>query len=114
MACESMRRPNQTVAERKAAIKVALKKLEAQLTAGQVKVVIGPQGAVAFTGWMKEDSDGVVDACAYRTLTAEGSWALKQAVMKAEAMSGRKVNQGAVAAGYHTHDGKTWEPGHGH
>ena len=113
MACESMRRPNQSVEQRKSAIKIALKKLETQLQAGRVNVAISPQGAVAFNGW--QERDDVTDACAYRALTAEGSWALKQAVAKAEAMSGRKVSASAVASGQHSHDGgQTWGPGHGH
>jgi len=115
MACESMRRSGESLQARMARVKAALKKLEAAMLAGKVKVVIAPNGAVAFAGWQTQDKEDVVDACAYRTLSSEGSWALKQAVMKAEAMSGRKVNPQAVAAGHHSHDGgQTWGPGHSH
>jgi hypothetical protein len=111
MACSSMRKPNQTVPERDAEIKAALRRLEAALQAGQVTVAISPQGAVAFGAW--SDRDGVTDACAYRTLAAAGSWALRQAVARAEALGGRKVNERAVLAGTHSHDGgKTWHHGH--
>jgi len=108
-----MRKPGQSVAQRQVAIKAALKRLEAKLKAGRVTVTIGPQGGIAFTGWTNEDKDSVTDACAYNTLQAEGNWELKQAVARAEAMSGRKVSAAAVAGGFHSHDsGKTWHPGH--
>ena len=107
MACETMRRPNQSLAERMSAVKAALSRLERALTAGAVKVQIGPNGAIAFGGWA--DREDVTDACAYRSLTAENSWALRQAVARAEAMTGRQVNPNAVAAGWHSHDnGRTW------
>ena len=113
MSCMSMRRPGQTVAQRQVAVKAALKTLEAKLTAGRAMVVISPQGAVTFQGWESAQRDDVTDACAYNTLQSEGSWALKQAVARAEAMSGRKVSGAAVAGGTHSHDGgKTWHPGH--
>jgi hypothetical protein len=55
----------------------------------------------------------VTDVCAYRTLTASNSWALRQAVAKAEQLAGRKVSAAQVAAGTHSHDGgKTFGPGH--
>jgi len=112
MACMSMRKPNQTVAQRQAAVKASLKTLEQKLQAGRVTVAISPTGAVAFVGWGQERDD-VTDACAYLTLQAEGSWALKQAIARAEAMSGRKVSGAAVAGGTHSHDGgRTWHPGH--
>jgi hypothetical protein len=90
-------------------VKRALKKLEASLAAGQTRVSIAANGAVVFSGWAGEARSGLNDACAYRTLAAEGSWALRQAVARAEAQSGKKVNPRAVAAGWHTHDsGRTW------
>lgn len=113
MACGSMRSRGQSVAQRQAEIKAVLKKLEQKLKSGRVSVMIGPQGGVAFVGWTNEDKDSVTDACAYNTLQAEGNWELKQAVARAEAMSGRKVSAAAVAGGFHTHDGgKSWTPGH--
>jgi methylaspartate ammonia-lyase len=108
MACESMRKPGQTLQSRIDEVRKAITRLEASIQAGRVKVAIGPNGAVAFSGWA--DRDNVTDACAFRTLTASNSWALRQAVVRAEAMSGRKVNTRAVAEGHHSHDGgKTWE-----
>lgn len=107
MACESIRRQGQTLVERMDQVKRALERLERYLTTGSVKVAIGPNGAVAFGGWA--DRDDVTDACAYRSLSATSSWALKQAVARAEAQAGRKVNPTAVAGGWHSHDhGRTW------
>ena len=56
-----------------------------------------------FQGW--QDQNAVTDVCAYRTLTASNSWALRQAVARAETTTGKRVNAQAVAAGWHSHDG---------
>lgn len=109
MACDTMRRPGETVDQRKARAQASTARLEAALTAGTVKLKIGPQGAIAFEGWDAASRDGLTDACGFRRLTAKVSWALRQAVAKAEALAGRKVDQAAVNAGLHSHDGgKTW------
>lgn len=112
MPCDSTLRDGQTLAARNEEIKRALTKLEAELSLGRVGVKISPNGAVAFTSWAAVDRRDVSDVCAYRTLQAQGSFALRQAVLRAEAQQGRKVNPHAVAAGWHSHDGKTWHPGH--
>jgi len=86
-------------------VRESLAKLEEKLKAKEVKVVVGPQGAVAFKGWKDDDRDLVSDVCAYRMLTAGGSLALRQALMAA----GGGVQSRAVIAGYHSHDGgQTW------
>lgn len=105
MACDSRLRQGQSLAQRMAEVKAALARLEAQLKAKSVKVVIAPNGAVTFTGWKDTDRNGMSDACTYRTLTAAGSWELRQAVARAQAESGRQVNPQAVAAGWHSHNG---------
>lgn len=111
MPCDTKLAPNQSLTERGAQIDAALKRLESALQAGRVSVGIAANGAVAFKGW--NDRDGVSDVCAYRTLASGNSWALRQAVARAEALAGRKVNPQAVAAGHHSHDGgKTWHGGH--
>lgn len=113
MPCDSNLRDNQTLAQRNEEIKKALAKLEAELNLGRVGVKIAPNGAVAFTGWKPSDRDDVTDVCAIRTLTAQGSFALRQAIARAEAQQGRKVNPAAVASGWHSHtEGKTWDKGH--
>lgn len=109
MPCDTRLLEDETLAQREVKVKKALTRLEAALTNGQAKVVIGPRGEVAFQGWKKEDRDGMSDACTYRLLSAQNSWALRQAVAKAEALAGKKVNPHAVAGGSHSHDGgKTW------
>lgn len=113
MPCDTVNKQGQTAKERALDVKKALAKLEAQLATGSVKVKIGANGAVAFDGWKPTDRDDVTDVCAIRTLQAQGSWALRQAIAKAETQQGRKVNPHAVAAGHHSHDGgSTWHKGH--
>ena len=107
MACDTRLAVGQTLEARMTQVQAALKRLEASLQNGSVKVGIAPNGAVTFQGWA--DRDYVSDVCAYRTLAAGNSWALRQAVARAEAMSGKKVNARAVEAGWHSHDGgSTW------
>lgn len=107
MACFTMTKPNQTLVERSKEVAASLARLRRYIAAGQVQIVIGPNGAIGLNGW--KDRDDVTDVCAVRTLTAEGSWELRQAIAKAEAMTGRRVNMQATAAGWHSHDGgKTW------
>lgn len=111
MACDTVRTtPRQTAEERRTEVRAALKALEARLLSGALKVVVDrASGAVAFVGWQGGERRGLTDACAYRTLSASSSWALKQAVAKAEAAAGRRVDARAVTAGVHSHDGgATW------
>lgn len=85
----------------------AIKRLNAALGAGTAQVVIGAAGSIAFKGW--NEREGVSDLCAYRALAASNSPELRRAVMRAEAMSGRKLDTRAVASGVHSHDGgSTW------
>ena len=113
MPCDSSLTPGQSLAERVSEIDRALKRLEAALSVGSVRIVISPNGAVTFAGWNSESRARVADVCAFRTLTASGSPVLRMAVARAEAMQGRKVNVSAVAAGVHSHDdGRTWNRGH--
>lgn len=111
MPCDSVKKPNQSLQERNEEVRRSLQRLEQALQSGRVKVKIGPTGGVAFEGWSKEDRDGVTDVCGYRTLAAQNSWALRQAVQRAEMQQGKKVNPQAVAAGHHAHNG-VWHKGH--
>jgi hypothetical protein len=113
MPCYTRVRKGVTAEQRKQQVKDALKKLEASLLSKRAKLVVGSNGAVAITGWEKNERDDVTDVCAVRTLMAQNSWAFRQALASAEALAGRKMNQQAVTAGVHSHDsGKTWDPGH--
>lgn len=104
MACMNMREETEQVKEEK---QKALRRLEAGLATGNAIAVISAQGAIAFRGW--HDNAGVSDVCAYRALLASNSPGLRRAIARAEAMSGRKVNARAIAAGVHSHDGgATW------
>jgi hypothetical protein len=102
MPCDTVK----TLTEvQKAGHRDALKRLEAALALGTVRLVVGSQGAVAFAGWA--DRAGLTDVCAYRRLAQ--SAVLRRAAARAEVLSGRKINPQAVAAGHHSHDGGvTW------
>jgi hypothetical protein len=107
MPCDTQ--PNMTAA-RKEGMKDALKRLEQNLEiGGGVSLVIGLQGGIAFRGWLDQDRAGFSDLCAYRRLLASNSPALRKALARAEAVSGRKVDQRMLTAGLHSHDGgQTW------
>lgn len=108
MPCDTVRKPNQTLSERKAEVLKAVERLDALLKKRQVKVRIGPQGAIAFDGF-DADRNGVTDACAYRRIMATGSTLAKMEIARAEQLAGRSVNRQAVAVGAHSHDGgHTW------
>ena len=107
MPCDTVRREGQTLVERNREVKAALDRLKRYIAAGQVKIVLAPNGAIGLANW--KDRDGITDVCAVRTLSAEGSWELRQAIVKAEAMQGQRASLQATAAGFHTHDGgRTW------
>jgi hypothetical protein len=113
MPCLSTPRAGQSLVQRMSQVEQALKRLEQALQTGSVRVQIAPNGAIAFVGWKAEDRVDVSDVCAYRSLASTNSWALRQAVARAESQQGRKVNAHAVAAGVHSHDGgRTWHGGH--
>lgn len=112
MVCDTRLKNGQTISQRKAEVAKATTALEQAIAARRVRVVVGPQGAVAFTGWSDAERDGITDNCAYRRLLATGSALARAEIAKAEAMAGRKVNTQAIGQGIHSHDnGKTW---HGH
>lgn len=113
MPCDSRIPKGMSLEQRNKQITEKLRLLEANLSAGKVKITIGTNGALAFNGWNGDDRSEITDVCAYRALSAENSWALRQAISRAEAQSGRKMNPQAIGAGVHSHDGgKTWHPGH--
>jgi len=110
MPCTTRRlTPEQTLQQRMEQVRRALKQLEQKLLGSTARVVIGANGAITFAGWTPQERSGITDVCAYRTLASENSWALRQAIARAEMQSGRKVNPQAIAAGHHSHDGgRTW------
>jgi len=109
MACDELRRPRQTQANRKREVDRELANLEMALGAGRVSARISSEGAIAFVDWEEGERAGLSDACAYRILHERGSWELQQAVESAQSISGYEVNAETIAAGVHSHDGgKTW------
>jgi translation initiation factor 2B subunit (eIF-2B alpha/beta/delta family) len=109
MPCDTVfqKQKGQTKPQREAQVKEALRRLEEQLRGGRVTAVVGPNGALAFKGW--RDRDGLSDACAYRLLASKNSADLRRAVARAEVQSGKRVNERAISAGWHSHDdGETW------
>jgi hypothetical protein len=107
MSCDTMLKKGETIAQRAATIREKTARLSADLAAGRVRAVVGPQGAVSFAGW--EDRAGVTDACAYRRIMSSGSALARAAVARAEQLAGRQVDRHAVAVGAHSHDeGATW------
>ena len=84
-------------------MQLAIARLDAALGSGSVSVVVGAQGGLAFKGW--QDREGVTDLCAYRKLAATNSPALRRAIMRAEAIAGRTLDQRTIATGLHSHDG---------
>jgi hypothetical protein len=87
--------------QKKQAQRDALKRLLQALATGTVTVVVGRTGGVAFKGWA--DNEGVSDICAYRALA--NSPEMRRAVLRAEALSGNRMDPQAIASGLHSHDG---------
>lgn len=111
MPCDTMRKRNQTLAQRKTEVKKRVTAIDKLIATRKVGVKIGPQGAITFTGISEADRDSMTDVCIYNMLKVTGSSAVKMAITKAEVLAGRGVNQDAVKAGIHSHDGgATWHP----
>ncbi len=109
MPCDTQLAPQQTIQERKEEIRAATQKFIAALVNGSAKVVIGPQGAVAFEGIAPKDRARITDACAYRRIMVSGSALAKAKIAAAEQRSGRSVNKQIIGQGAHSHDGgRTW------
>jgi hypothetical protein len=113
MPCDTRLKPKQTIQDRAAEVRRMVALLAAKLTSGQAKLVVGKDGAVAFSGLTDQERDGVTDACAYRRLMISGSALVKAKIAAAEQLAGRGVSLQTLANGMHSHDGgKTWHHGH--
>lgn len=109
MPCDTRLKPKQTIQQRAAEVRERVANLDKLIVAGQVRVKVGPQGAVAFSAWADNERDSVTDACAYRRLMVTGSAQAKAAIARAEMMAGRSINRQIVGQGHHSHDGgATW------
>lgn len=108
MPCDTKLKPKQTLQQRAEEVRRAIIGLDLALRMKSIKVVVGPQGAIAFAGW-DNGRDGITDACAYRRIMATGSALAKAEIARAEQLSGRTVNRQIVGQGVHSHDGgRTW------
>ncbi len=109
MPCDTRLKANQTISQRKDEVRKSVASLDRLITSGKVRVMVGPQGAIAFTAWADNERDGVTDACAYRRLMVSGSALARAAIARAEQMSGRSINRQVIGQGAHSHDGgHTW------
>lgn len=109
MPCDTRLKRGQTIQQRAVEVRAVVDKIGRAIVEGRVKVNVGPQGAIAFTGLEEAERDGVTDACAYRRLMATGSSLAIAAVERAELMAGRKVDRQVIGQGAHSHDGgRTW------
>jgi hypothetical protein len=113
MPCDSMKKPNQTLAQRREEIRKRMKKVDRLVAQKKVKLKVGPQGAVVLIGLSAEDRDGMTDSCIVRRIMATGSAPAKLEIEKARILAGctpAQVQQ-AVKAGVHSHDGgASWHP----
>jgi len=107
MPCDTQRRKNQTLEQRKSEVRATVDNLAQQIARRKVQLKVGPQGAIAFVGdWQR---NGVSDACAYRRLLVQGNALVRAEIAKAERIAGRSVNLQVVGSGIHSHDGgDTW------
>jgi hypothetical protein len=106
MVCDMTLKPQQTAAQRAAEVRKSAAIVEQLVAERKAGIVIGPQGAVTFTGISDDDRNGMTDACILRRITNP---AAKLALARAEQVQGRRINAKAMAAGVHSHDGgKTW------
>lgn len=109
MPCDTKMKPRQTIQERAAEVRKTIEALSKAISAGRVKVKIGPQGAIAFEGLSDKERDGVTDACMYRRIMVGTDMLAKAAIARAEQLSGRVVNRQVIGQGAHSHDGgRTW------
>jgi len=109
MPCDTQLKPRQTVQERADEVRRAISRIDRLIVDRSAQVIVGPQGAVAFTGISAAERDGITDACIYRRLMVSGSALAKAQIARAEQMSGRSINRAIIGQGVHSHDGgRTW------
>jgi hypothetical protein len=109
MPCDSQILAGQTLTERKIEVREAVERLAKALASGRARAVVGPQGAITFTGAEFLGEYRVTDNCAFRRVMATGSALARNAIAKAEMMAGRAIDRKVVASGVHSHTGgATW------
>jgi hypothetical protein len=109
MPCDTRVKRGQSLQQRATEVRDVVAKVGAKLASGQVRVKVGPTGAVALEGITDQERDDVTDACIYRRIMASGTALAKMAFQRAEQLAGRTVNRQSLAHGHHSHDGGvTW------
>lgn len=105
MPCDTQTLPNETVEQRKATVRETVATLARKLADGSARVVVGPQGAIAFTGLSASERNRVTDACLYRRIMVSGSAIARARIAQAERLAGRSVSRQVIGQGAHSHDG---------
>jgi hypothetical protein len=112
MVCWNTVKPNQTPEQRTREIARDMDRIDSLVANGQVRFVVGPQGAPLFDGLTREQRDNLDDVCIYRQLSRTGSRATQAAIAAAERTVGRTTDRNAMV---HSHDGgRTWDRNHVH
>lgn len=108
MPCDAIRsKPYQTLEQRMEEIREKTAIIGGLIVQNKVKAVVGPQGAVTFTGIPDDVRAGMTDGCIFRRITSPTGNALAAAKI---AQAG-PVNKQVIAQGIHSHDGgSTWHP----
>lgn len=111
MPCDTVKRPGQTLDQRKTEVKGAVASLATLLASGQARVIISrATGSVAFRGWQDGETARVTDVCAARMIMSGTNVLAKLAIQKAEILAGRSMERKAQT---HSHDGgATWHKAH--
>lgn len=109
MPCDTQLQPQQTLTDRKREVRAAVEELSRALATGNVKAVVGRQGAIAFAGLTNQQRNGVTDACLYRRIMVSGSAMARARIAQAERLAGRTVDKQVIGQGLHSHDaGASW------
>lgn len=109
MPCDTQYLENETPAQRKAGILETVATLSRKLASGEARAIVGPQGAIAFTGLTAGERNRVTDACLYRRIMVTGSAMARARIAQAERLAGRQVSRQVIGQGTHSHDGgATW------
>lgn len=111
MPCDTVRKPNQTLDQRKTEVRGAIASLAALLASGRARAIISrADGSVAFRGWDDGETARVTDVCAARLIMSGTNTLAKLAIQKAETLAGRTMERKAQT---HSHDGgATWHKSH--
>jgi len=113
MPCDTRLKRGQTISQRADEVRAVTNKVMSGILQNRIKIVVSPQGAVAFDGISESEKDGVTDACVFRRIMVSGPATVKAAMERAAMMQGRTINKQAINAGVHSHDGgQTWHEGH--